>query len=55
MKVICKGYEREVVCTGCKALLYYTPQDVHYVGDLESEYRNCVKCPECDTEIEIKL
>jgi len=53
MKIIRKGFEREVTCPRCKALLSYVTKDIHLVGDMESNYSYCVKCPECGKEIEL--
>lgn len=53
MKIIRKGYEKEVTCPGCKALLYYVTKDIHLVGDMEGNNDYCVRCPECEKEIKI--
>jgi len=54
MKVIRKGFEKEVVCPKCKSLLYYVIQDIHLIGDMEGEYSYCIKCPECKKEIKVE-
>ena len=47
MKIIRRGYEKEVICPKCKALLCYISKDIHLVGDMEGNNNYCVKCPEC--------
>ena len=53
MKVIRKGYEKEIICPKCGALLLYVQQDIHLIGDMEGDYSYCVKCPECNNNIKI--
>ena len=53
MKIIRKGYEKEVTCPRCKALLYYVTKDIHLVEDMEGNDDYCVRCPECGKEIKI--
>ena len=53
MKVLRKGFEKEVTCPKCKAVLLYVKQDIHLIGDMENDYNYCVKCPECGTEIPV--
>ena len=54
MKVVHKGYGREIICPRCKSLLFYVNQDIHLVGDMETNYDYCVKCPECNNQIKIE-
>lgn len=56
MKVLRKGFEKEVTCHRCKAVLLYTHQDIDYVGNMEGEWNcYCVKCPECNEQIPVKV
>ena len=53
MKVIRRGYEKEIICTKCKSLLYYVNEDVHKVRDDEGNYKHYVKCPVCGEMIKV--
>ena len=53
MRVIKKGFEREITCPYCWAILYYTTHDMHISGDLEGDYYYGVDCPECGKIIRI--
>ena len=55
MKVVRKGYEKEIICPRCKSLLLYTNRDIRLVGDMESNYNYCVKCPECKNQINVNV
>jgi len=54
MKVIRKGYEKEITCPKCGSLLLYVQEDIDLVGDMEGEYSYYVRCPECNNNIKIK-
>ena len=53
MKVLKKGYEKEVICPHCKATLLYINTDVHLGSDIEGDYECYVECPECKTHIQV--
>ncbi len=53
MKVLKKGFENEITCPKCRAVLLYVSNDIYHCGDLEGDYYDCVRRPECNTDIEI--
>lgn len=53
MRIIRHSFEKEIVCPRCNAILYYVAQDIHSIGDMEGNYIDCVKCPECNKQIKV--
>ncbi len=53
MKIIKRGYEKEVTCPQCKDLLLYDSNDMHFFTDMESDTYLCVTCPDCGNEIKV--
>lgn len=54
MKVIQRGYEREVTCPKCKAKLVYENIDIREGFDTESDYICFVVCPDCEHRVTIR-
>lgn len=55
MKVLRKGYEKEVTCPRCKAVLLYLNEDVHLGYDIEGDYEHYVICPECGNHVNVEM
>ena len=51
MRILKKSSEKQITCFKCGATLLYESTDVHLVGDMEGEYRPCVKCPDCGNNV----
>ena len=54
MKVLKRGFEKEITCPRCEAVLLYVNTDEHLGCDIEGDYEHYVICPECKTHINVK-
>lgn len=53
MRVIKKSYETQITCPKCNEEFLYGSEDIHLVGDMESNWDYCVTCPECGKNIKV--
>jgi hypothetical protein len=53
MRVFKKSCETQITCPKCNAELIYGSEDIHLVGDMESDWDYCVICPECGKNIKV--
>ena len=51
MRILKKSSEKQITCTHCTAILFYESTDIHLSGDMEGDYRPCVKCPDCGNDV----
>lgn len=51
MRILKKSSEKQIVCPNCSATLLYESTDIHLRGDMEGDYRPCVKCPDCGNDV----